>query len=614
MDKGTHEEMLSEILDYVFEEDENENDIEDKLKKLYKVVLAKEEELNYKTTLLSATQKKLLTNERVYQLMSEVSTDGFHYINYTTNFSIASAKWFEFFPIREGQMRDRAILRSFIYEEDKNRFIKKRTDSYTMKEEFFEESYRLRDNTWIKHYTKFIYDENNNLCEEINVFKDITKQKKQQERLEHLAYYDFLTGAYNRTYFIRWLDEQIEDANRNNKLVQLLYIDMDYFKRVNDSMGFKIGDELILKMSEILERLQTDNIKIGRFSNDEFAVGLSDLDTSDAADIFYEKLLEKLKQPIFLSNGVEYYLTVSVGVAEYDHEIGSGLELIRAADLAMYHAKRIGRNGVCHYERKIMNNFIKSILLEQRLKVAIEKESFCLAFQPQFDAVSGKLRGVEELIRWRDEEFGSISPAEFIPLAEENGGIIKLGTWVIRESLKALSSWRDNYNYTGIMSINISTVQFRDPFFIDTLKYFTELYEIDPGTVELEVTESVFIYDFNEMVKQIKELRSIGYKISLDDFGTGYSSLSYLKEIPMDTLKIDRSFVASIVNEESTCIITSSLIEMVQKLGLETIAEGVETKDQLEYLRNINCDVIQGYLLGRPIEESEIIEILKSNN
>ncbi|NLZ81020.1 MAG: bifunctional diguanylate cyclase/phosphodiesterase [Clostridiales bacterium] len=614
MYQNTHEKMSDEILNYECENIVNENDVEEKLKKLHKIVSAKEEELSYQTTLLFATQNKLLTNERIYQLISEVSADGFHYINYTTNFSIASNKWFEFFPVREGQMRDKAILRSFIYEEDKNSYIKRRMDCYAGKEDFFEESYRLRDDTWVKHYTKFIYDENNDLCEEINVFQDITKQKKQQERLEHLAYYDHLTGAYNRTYFIRWLDEKIEEAHRDNKLVQLLYIDIDYFKRVNDSMGFKIGDELILKMSEILERFRTDNIKIGRFSNDEFAIGLSDVDSSDAADIIYEKLLEKLKQPIFLSNGVEYYLTISAGMAEYDYEIGSGLELVRAADLAMYHAKNMGRNGIWHYERKMMNNFINSISLEQRLKVAIEKENFYLVFQPQFDAITEKLRGVEELIRWNDEEYGMISPSEFIPLAEENGGIIKLGAWIIRESLKALSSWRDNYNYTGIISINISTVQFRDASFMDTLKYFTELYEIEPGKVEIEVTESVFIDDFNKMVEQIKELRSIGYKISLDDFGTGYSSLSYLKEIPMDTLKIDQSFVASIVDEESTCIITSSVIEMVQKLGLETIAEGVETKEQLEYLKKINCDVIQGYLLGRPIEESEIVKIIKLNN
>lgn len=617
MNKDAHEVIADGMLNYKYktiDNVDNENNVEEELKRLYKIVSAKEEELNYQTTLLSATQNKLLMNERIYSLMSEVSTDGFHYINYTTNFSIASAKWFEFFPIREGQMRDKAVLRSFIHEEDKNGYIKKRMDSYKRKEKFFEDSYRLKDNTWVKHYTKFIYDENDNLYEEINVFQDITKQKKQQERLEHLAYYDHLTGAYNRSYFIRWLDEKIEEAHRDNKLVQLLYIDIDYFKRVNDSMGFKIGDELILKMSEILERFQTDTIKIGRFSNDEFAIGLSDVDSCDAADILYEKLLERLKQPIFLSNGIEYYLTISAGMAEYDHEIGSGLELIRAADLAMYHAKRMGKNGIWHYERKMMNNFINGILLEQRLKVAIEKENFHLVFQPQFDTATGKLRGVEELIRWNDEEYGMISPAEFIPLAEENGGIIKLGTWIIRESLKALKSWRDNYDYAGIMSINISTVQFRDPSFMDTLQYFTELYEIEPQKVEIEVTESVFIDDFNEMVEQIKELRSIGYKISLDDFGTGYSSLSYLKEIPMDTLKIDQTFVASIVDEESTCIITSSVIEMVQKLGLETIAEGVETKEQLEYLKGINCDVIQGYLLGRPIEESEIIEIIKMDS
>lgn len=608
-----HDNVAGEMLNCQSEVNRNRSDMEEELKKLYKLVSDKEEELNFQSNLLAATQNKLVRKERIYYLMSEMATDGFHYINYTTNFSIASPKWFDFFPVREGQMRDKVLLRSYIHEEDKIDYIKKRMDSYDKKEEAFETTYRLKNGILLKQYSKFIYD-NNNLCEEINVFKDITQEVKQQERLEHLAYYDYLTGVYNRTYFIKWLDEKIEKAQIEEKQVELLYIDIDFFKRVNDSMGFKIGDELIISMSEILERFQSETVRIGRFSNDEFAVGISDVGSSDSASIIYEKLLDKLKQPIYLSNGVEYYLSVSAGIAEYDCEIGSGLELIRAADLAMYHAKRLGKNGVWRYERKLMNNFINSILLEQRLKVAIEKEKFQLVYQPQFDAMTGKLRGVEELVRWNDEEFGAISPSVFIPLAEENGGIIKLGSWIIRECLNSLKSWIDKYDYDGIMSINISTVQFRDPSFMDTLKYFTELYELNPDRIEIEVTESVFIDDFNEMVEQIKELRSLGYKISLDDFGTGYSSLSYLKEIPMDTLKIDRSFVSSIIDEESTCIITSSVIEMVQKLGLETIAEGVETKEQLEYLKGISCDVIQGYLLGRPIGETEIIDIINSNN
>lgn len=276
----------------------------------------------------------------------------------------------------------------------------------------------------------------------------------------------------------------------------------------------------------------------------------------------------------------------------------------------MFKAKSMGKDKIQYFDGAILNDFLQNVTIENKLKEAVFSQNFIMHFQPQFRTTDRGLRGVEALIRWRDDTGDMISPAVFIPIAEKNGTIVPIGTWVIEESLKAYAEWRRKYHYPLIMSINISAIQYKQPDFIDKLLQILEKYQISPYEIELEITESILIDDFEEITERLAILRDIGIKISLDDFGTGFSSLSYLKGLPIDTLKIDKSFIDTVITDENTRIITESIIYMVKKLGFETIAEGVETEEQFRYLNEISCDIIQGFYLGRPMPAEHIEKLL----
>lgn len=565
----------------------------------------------YENQTILKVYKDSLEEERIYQLVSDYANDGFLYCNYQEQSYFASKRWFQLFPISKNRLSDKACIYDCIQEKDRVDYEKKRLESIRQRSIEAEYYYELKKgNIYIHQTTHFEYDKEGRLTEEIAFYKDITKEWIQRTELEHMAYYDIFTNIYNRNYFTRWLDQRIREASELGYTIQMIYIDIDHFKWVNDSMGMHIGDEMLLRFVEILKIFETNDIQLGRFSNDEFGIGIGGTRDKDCAERIARQLVDRLKMPINLSNGIDYYITVSIGIAETGTEIKSAIELIQAADLAMFDIKRSGRNGMAYYKNGMMRDFVNIVTLEQRLQLAVEKLNFYLFYQPQYNISTDRLRGVEALIRWKDEELGYVKPSDFIPLAEENGTIQQIGEWVIQEGLVTLSRWCEKYQYQGIMSLNISAVQFRNGRFLNILEYYTSYYHLNPNQIEIELTESVLIDDIIETKALIKKIRDLGYKVSLDDFGTGYSSLSYLREVPIDTLKIDRSFITSILSDVNTGIITSSVIEMVQRLGLETIAEGVETKEQLDYLKNIHCINIQGYFLGKPMAEEEVVKLL----
>ena len=290
------------------------------------------------------------------------------------------------------------------------------------------------------------------------------------------------------------------------------------------------------------------------------------------------------------------------------------MDLIRCADIAMYNVKQHGKNGMFVFEENMLKKFMKNVKLEQKLKTTVDTLGFMLYYQPQYYSEKKELRGVEALIRWQLANGEYVSPGEFIPMAEKNGCIVNIGTWVIKHALADYTVWKNEYGYDGIISINISAIQLREKNFKDTLLHYVEINNLTPEHIEIEITESVLIEDFESTISILEELRNRGFKVSLDDFGTGYSSLSYLRDIPLDTLKIDKSFVDTILLDDSTSIITDAVITMVKKLGLETIAEGVETEEQFEYLKNMHCDNIQGFLLGKPMPSEKLIELIMEEN
>ncbi len=553
--------------------------------------------------------------EELYEYISSASNDGFQYINFQNGYSIISPKWKQLFEINDEENRYEQIVAEKICNEDRQKFLDKMQIIESHQETSYEIEYRIHEGrTWISHTGTNRYDENGEIIEKFSFFRDISELKEKQLELEYMAYFDNETGVYNRNYFVKRLERAVGKIPNSYNKVQVLYLDIDNYNIINDSVGFVLGDELIIKFAKMLNEYVTHTLKVGRFNNDEFAIAFYDAENDDSALQLYKDIIKKLEKPIELSDGSKVYVSVSAGIASYPSGGKTAVDLIRCADIAMYNVKQHGKNGMFVFEENMLKKFMKNVKLEQKLKTAVDTLGFMLYYQPQYFSEKKELRGVEALIRWQLANGEYISPGEFIPMAEKNGCIVNIGTWVIKHALADYAVWRREYGYEGIISINISAIQLREKNFKDTLLHYVEINNLSPEHIEIEITESVLIEDFESTISILEELRNRGFKVSLDDFGTGYSSLSYLRDIPIDTLKIDKSFVDTILLDDSTSIITDAVITMVKKLGLETIAEGVETEEQFEYLKNMHCDNIQGFLLGKPMPGEKLIELIMEEN
>lgn len=568
------------------------------------------EELKYQIDLLNAMNEKLSRDEKMLRLICETSNNAFLYYNFVEDRFQTVANWDHFFGFTVTNMYDLNRLYDCVEEQC----------VIPLREVLFIENQKLQSQSIEvklkdKHIcvgveVNIVYDTAGNPTDKIICFNDVTKLNLQNDELTYLAYYDVLTGLYNRNYFVRLVSEFIRKAEEENTTVAVMFMDFDDFRRINDGMGIIVGDELVQMFGQFLSELMGDHIVVSHFNSDVYCIGIYDPCGARSADTVYKTIRERLKHPFKLSGGQEVFITVSVGVAEYPEAASGTLELINCAEIVMFKAKSMGKDKVQYYDGTILDEFIKNVTIENELKTAVFQQNFMMYYQPQFRTTDKKLRGVEALIRWKDDTGKMISPAVFIPIAEKNGAIVPIGTWVIEESLQAYAEWKRKYHYPMVMSLNISAIQYRQPDFIDQVLHLLEKYDISPSEIELEITESILIDDFTEITEKLAVLRDIGIKISLDDFGTGYSSLSYLKGLPIDTLKIDKSFIDTVVTDENTRIITESIIYMVKKLGYETIAEGVETEEQYRYLNEIECDNIQGYLLGKPMPSDKIESLL----
>ena len=568
------------------------------------------EELKYQVDLLNAMNQKLSKDEKMLRLICETSNSAFLYYNYEEDRVQTIANWDHFFDFSITDMHDLSRLYDCVEE----KYV------IPLKEVLFIEKQGLKSQSidvklkdrriCIEVEVNVVYDALSNATDKIIRFKDVTKFNSQNDELTYLAYYDILTGLYNRNYFVRLLGEYLRRAEEENETVAVMFLDFDDFRRINDGMGIIVGDELVQVFGQFLSDLMGDNIIISHFNSDIFCIGIYSPCGARSVETLYKTIEERLKNPFKLSNGQEIFITVSVGVAEYPEAASKTLELINCAEIVMFKAKSMGKDKVLYYNGTILDDFLKNVKIENKLKDAVFQQNFTMYYQPQFRTNDRALRGVEALIRWKDDNGKMISPAVFIPIAEKSGAIVPIGTWVIEESLRAFAEWKRKYHYPMVMSLNISAIQYRQPDFIDNVIKLMEKYDVSPSEIELEITESVLIDDFTEITEKLVLLRDIGIKISLDDFGTGYSSLSYLKGLPIDTLKIDKSFIDTVITDENTRIITESIIYMVKKLGFETIAEGVETEEQFRYLNEIDCDNIQGYFLGKPMPSEKIENLL----
>lgn len=425
--------------------------------------------------------------------------------------------------------------------------------------------------------------------------ENITKEREHSKKLLDTAYIDILTGLYNRNKFLDDIADLTAQAQFNGTKLGLLLIDIDNMKIINDYNGHTAGDEVLKKSAEILKRFSKNIIKAYRFGGDEFLLAIKNCSSMDSITNVCDTVFES-----FNSEQIKF----SGGIAVYPDDSEEPEDLLRFTDIAMRRAKKDGKNRITNFKPEMQRVFIQKLNMQAKMSAALLNSDFYLVYQPQFDIKTGDLRGFEALMRWHDKELGDIGPAIFIPLAEETGMILEIGDWVLNTAFCTLKNWQQKYSFKGIMSINISPVQLKQPNFIENIRNLLIKYNLNPDAVEIEITEGIMIENMNEAIEKLNSLKNIGLRISLDDFGTGYSSLSYLQVLPLNTLKIDKSFITGITEKNGIqANITNSIITMVTKMGLQTIAEGVEKNEQLQILKEFNCHIVQGFLRGKPMLE-----------
>lgn len=563
------------------------------------------EEMRYQLDLMNAMNQKLINNEKMMQMIIGTSNSAFLYCDFTADKFYTLGNWKQYFDFKVLSTKDLARIYDAVEEE----YVKELREAF-LTESLHEEQkivcVRLKEKRmWINVEVTVVYDVMGDPTDKVIRFSDVTKFIAQNDELTFMAYYDTLTGLYNRNYFVQLLGGMINHAEKEDKSVAVMFVDIDDFRKINDSLGIIVGDVLVQTFGQFLSELSEQDIIVSHFNSDVYCIGIFDPSGRKDVRSIYNRIFDRTTKP-FSVDGMDITIDVTVGVAEYPVAAGSALELISAAEIVMFKAKADGKNRLKYFDAPILQEFMTSVSIENKLKNAVSNREFMVYFQPQYHTIGKKLRGVEALLRWKDNEGNMISPGTFIPIAEKNGAIIPIGSFVIKESIRIFTDWRNRYDYPMVLSLNISAIQYKQPDFIDNLIGAVRTYHMKPEELELEITESILIDDYKLITEKLAVLRDYGMRISLDDFGTGYSSLSYLKGLPLDTLKIDKSFVDTVTSDENTQIIMESIMYMVKKLGLETIAEGVETEEQYHYLDNIECDNIQGFYLGRPMTAQDI--------
>lgn len=450
-----------------------------------------------------------------------------------------------------------------------------------------------------------ITDETGKVVQVVHVKRDITEKRQAADAIEQMAYFDALTGLPNRRLLLDRLKKTIAQAKRKQSKLALLYLDLDRFKEINDSRGHSCGDQILKAISGRLHTIVRESDTLARLGGDEFVFLLTDVETELDACVVAEKILSAIREPIRLGN-CQIHMTTSIGISIFPEDGGSSDDLLKNADMAMYEAKSTGRNIYKFFSGKLNDQVQERHQLENRMHQALEEEDFLLVYQPQIDLNTMTVVGVEALARWQEPELGLISPDRFIPVAEESGLILPLGDWVLETACRQAKIWLDKGLKDLCVAVNISVRQFLQPDFATKIKEVLGATMLPANLLELELTESLLMQKGEVTIDVLRQLKKLGVRLSIDDFGTGYSSLSYLKNFPIDRIKIDQSFVQDINNSDNGRVIVETIIAMSEQMGLEVIAEGVETETQRDILLLRNCHLVQGYLYALPMLPAEL--------
>jgi diguanylate cyclase (GGDEF)-like protein/PAS domain S-box-containing protein len=442
----------------------------------------------------------------------------------------------------------------------------------------------------------------------MGISRDITERKRVEEAIIHQAYHDALTNLANRRLFMDRLAQALTRAPWHNRLVAVLFLDLDHFKGINDALGHSVGDQLLQAVAERLTACVRKGDTVARLGGDEFAIALADIARTSDVPKVAQKIIDTLSEPYVLE-GRELFTTASIGISICPDDAQDPDSLVKNADIAMYRAKKHGRNNYQHYSPDMNAQAFERLAIETSLRHALERDEFFLEYQPQIDMETSRIIGYEALVRWQHPDLGMMSPGKFIPLAEESGLIVPIGEWVLRTACAQNKAWQVAGLPPIRVAVNVSPRQLRHDDLLQVIERCLTETGLDPTYLELELTESI-MQDSDEAIQLLCQLQSMGVQIAIDDFGTGYSSLNHLKRYPINKLKVDQSFVRDIGHDPHDRAIVKAIIALAQSLNMRAVAEGVETEAQMTYLRSLKCDEAQGYLLGRPMSAQAASKLL----
>ncbi|NVN99993.1 MAG: EAL domain-containing protein [Geobacteraceae bacterium] len=556
------------------------------------------------------TEKALVASEERYRMLVENQSDLVIKTDVDGNFLFVSPSFCEVF----GKSEDELLGKPFnplVFAEDREVTLESRRDLHTPPYSCYYEQRALTGTgvRWLGWSEKAILDEQNRVEAIVGMGRDITDRKKAEAEIQQLAYYDSLTGLPNRVLLHDRLSQAIALANRNERHVAVLFLDLDRFKLVNDTLGHIVGDRLLQSVAGRISATVRECDTVSRLGGDEFVVVLSSFDHDEDITKVAEKILAVIAGVTMIDNR-EIYTTASIGISIFPND-GTDINfLMKNADIAMYQAKELGRNNFQYFSMELNVKTLEHLMLESSLRRAMERDELFLVYQPQMDLQSGVVAGMEALLRWKHPELGLIDPSRFIPVAEETGMIIQIGEWVLRNACAQNRAWQEcGYMHLRV-AVNISGYQFRQPNFIEMVAGILAETGLDAAFLDLELTESNLMTNATATVTLLHRLNAMGVTLSIDDFGTGYSSLSYLKHFPINRVKIDRSFVRDIISNPDDAVIAAAIIAMSHSLNLKVTAEGVEHQEQLDFLVSRGCDEIQGFLLSKPLTVAEFTNFL----
>ena len=574
---------------------------------LYQQLAASEEALSLQLAELKASRKQLELSEQRYRLALDASNDAIWEVDLATDELSFSAQWLNRFGLPTNEKFPRELWLSRIHPDDRfrveadlGRHLEKKAAQYDLE-------YRARsengDYVWLHARGKVLNGDADQPVRVIGALTDISDRKQRDEQIYRMAYYDQLTNLPNRRRLEQLLTEK---GLPHNSEGALLFIDLDNFKLINDSAGHACGDELIANAARQLENAVGQSHILARVGGDEFIVILAGISQRAFIDTYAQRLINLFRSP-FSCRGQHFFLSASIGIALFPQDGNTLEDLLKKADNALHRAKDDGRSHYRFFEQSMHDSLLQKLAMESRLRSSLEtKEAFQMHYQPQLDLKTGRIVGMEALMRWNCPEQGNISPLHFIPVAEETGLISELGDWGLQTACKFCRRLHDE-GYTDLcVSVNVSVKQLAQDNYVESVAAALVKAGLQPAALNLEITESTLINAFESKVKKLNALRAMGIRIALDDFGTGYSSLTYLQQLPIHTLKIDQSFVNRMGTEESTRMIIQSIISLAHRLGISVVAEGIETEEQRDLLQQFDCDIIQGYLVSHPLSSSRL--------